>query len=460
METNNEHINNLFKQKFEDFAPQPPERVWTGIVSALDTGGSPVWYYSTTVKITVVLLGVVLLLGGYWLLNNKQQPHKGQNDVVVYKNITKNSTIIDIESTKYIGEQKNTNKEATNNKHNVLNVDNPRKRNTVEEGKTVSVVPSESSNNSLKKSSVAVKQSKRLNSNQPHASLTENEKPQTLINNNAYSVGVRTDINRMQKKSVSLKNSVSVSLLTPNQLNDVSHPIVHNNHLGRWVLGFYFSPEFIFGSFDSLTIQNSYALKIEPTYYFNNHWFVRPGIGMSYARDKGFVKADYSSWDYLGSYEDVTGVTFDTIDGNLTPVYHTQTRDVYDSVLHITVSEEINRYLYLQTSLVFGYHNHVSKFGWSVYAGPQVNFIVAEKRDNPIAENATTVYMKYNLAERKSPQFGLKLGFGIDYVIAKKWLVTVEPEYNYFINGINGGDIYNKPLSGIGLHFGLIYTIN
>jgi len=264
----------------------------------------------------------------------------------------------------------------------------------------------------------------------------------------------------LEKKSISLFNPpVKPLVFKTNYENNNPHAGSGKKQKGKWALGFYFAPEFIADPFDSLTIQNSYAIIVEPVYYFNSHWFIRPGLGLQYSRDKGFVKANYQSWDNLGSYQDVVDVTFDTTGGVVTPVYHTQTKEVYDSILHISISEETNRYLYLQTSLVVGYHNHTNKLGWSIYAGSAVNFVMLSKKDNPLKSGVSVVSLDYNLASRRSPQYSLKVGFGLDYAIAKNWLVTVEPEYHYFFNGLNGREIYSNPLSGLGLRFGFIYTL-
>ena len=459
METNNEHINNLFKQKFEDFAPQPPERVWAGIASALDKGAAPVWYNTLIAKVVAIAVGVAILLGSYWLfLKKNPQPDNNLKVEAAYQNTTKNEAVIDSVSGKNMQETDIARQTSKRKNANTQYVDNNIEINQ-EENIALPVKTSASGNYKGQNKSGATNQAKPLTESQIQPSRLKNNQQLALSGNNSEYYEKVVSIEWMQKKSVSLNNIVSISMAKPDPVNNNAQHFSEKKQTGNWVLGLYFSPEFIFDPFDSLTIQNSYALKFEPTYYINNHWFVRPGIGLSYARDKGFVKANYLSWDYLGSYEDVVDVTFDTVGNTITPVYHTQTRDVYDSIMHVTVSEETNRYLYLQTSVVFGYHNHVNKFGWSVYAGSQVNFILAEKRDNPIKGDGSVTYMKYSLADRHSPQYGLKLGVGMDYAIAKKWLVTVEPEYNYFFNGINGGDIYSKPLSGIGLRFGLIYTI-
>jgi len=455
LETNSEHINNLFKQKFEDFAPQPPERVWAGIASALDKGVVP-WYSSLSAKVAAILIVAAILLTGYWLLSlQNDQPDKKPSLETAYQNTTNSNIAIDIETDKTIQQQQNTQKQNENSYTTTHKADqNYVVKHTASSGLTSAPV-----NNGQQHNAGTADKSKTLSGQQPEKASISEQFLLALANNTGESAADFSAIQAIPKKTTSLNNSLSFSILKPGKIENNNQSFTHKKQSGNWVLGVYFSPEFIFDPFDSLTIQNSYAIKVEPTYYFNNHWFIRPGVGLSYARDKGFVKADYMSWDYLGSYEDVVDVTFDTVGNTVTPIYHTQTRDVYDSILHITISEETNRYLYLQTSLVFGYHNHVNKFGWSIYAGSQVNFILTEKRDNPLQGNQSAVYMKYNLANRHSPQYDFKIGFGLDYAIAKRWLLSVEPEYNYFINGINGGDVYNTPLSGIGLRFGLIYTL-
>jgi len=456
LETNNENINNLFKQKFEDFAPQPPDRVWAGIESALDNGVATVWYNTLAAKVVALLLGVAVLLGGYWLFKQQPQADKHPKVVSAYQNTSNGKAVIDSESNKSIyNKEVNTTEQPAS-----INTQSSNNNNSNNNKNTAPALAS-ASNQRLQNIPASTNRKNEARSNGFKVSLNKNKTHWASAISNINQEKESAYIKKIQSISITALNNnpIIISPLNPYPVNTNNKPVTGKKQNGKWALGFYFAPEFIFDPFDSLTIQNSYALRVEPTYYINNHWFIRPGIGISYARDKGFVKTDYLSWDYLGSYEDVVDVTFDTVENTIIPVYHTQTRDVYDSILHLTVSEETNRYLYLQTSLVFGYHNHVNKFGWSIYAGPQISFILAEKRDNPVKENTTIIYLNYNLAERKSPRYGLKLGFGIDYVIAKKWLVTVEPEYNYYLNGINGGNIYNTPLSGIGLRFGFVYTI-
>lgn len=456
MENNIEHINSLLKQKFEDFAPQPPEHVWEGISAALDKGMTPVWYKTLMGKAAIITLFIMLMLGAYWSFNKNTT---SENQITTaYTNTTNNTAGITNNIDNNISKS-NISKPAAGdvsaNNNKALSGETASNKNH----ELISPKPVGSKKIIYKASTSQTKTVATQQRDENHLGKLSTD--EQLVNNKEAVVLSSSDknIDWLEKKSIGLFTPpVKPPVFNVNDENNNQYSGSGKKQTGKWALGFYFAPEFIADPFDSLTIQNSYALSVEPVYYFNSHWFIRPGLGFQYSRDKGFVKANYQSWDYLGSYQDVIDVTFDTTGGVVTPVYHTQTVEVYDSIRHITISEETNRYLYLQTSLVVGYHNHTNKLGWSVYAGSEVNFLIADRKDNPF-KSGVSIVSDNNLAHRKSPQYSLKIGFGLDYAIGKNWLVTVEPEYRYFINGLNGGGIYNNPLSGVGARFGFIYTL-
>jgi len=441
LENNEQHINDIFKQKFEGYQSKPPERVWEGIAAALDSDLAPAWYTTLFAKIAAILVVIALLIGGYWLAADKL------NTVNTETGLTIDMPIDSIDDKR--DDNRITDQDVSTAIDKTVVGDNALLPKTISTEDTKPV-------QKIDKLETVV-----ITSSNQSSLVEETTGNNSLSDQQESSVSNDGSLDLMNYKTIAFNNELPGVMISNKVKDDNSVAEVKQNvkSSGRWALSLYFAPEFIFNSFDSLTIQNSYALSFEPIYYFNNHWFIRPGLGLQYSRDKGFVKADYLSWDYLGSYDDVVDVTIDSSGGVYTPVYHTQTRDVYDSIRHITISEETNRYLYLQTSVVFGYHNHTGKFGWSVYAGPSVSFVLLSKQDNPVDDDANVISLDYNLPVRKSPQYHLKFGLGLDYAIGKNWLVSVEPEYRYYINGIKGGDIYSNPLSGLGLRFGFIYTL-
>ncbi|PIY30964.1 MAG: hypothetical protein COZ08_09970, partial [Bacteroidetes bacterium CG_4_10_14_3_um_filter_42_6] len=126
------------------------------------------------------------------------------------------------------------------------------------------------------------------------------------------------------------------------------------------------SPEFVTTTFDSVTLINTYSVNYEPIFHLNKQFFLRFGIGVSYARDRGFAKLDYISNDLMGTYNDVYNVTFDSLNGQVVPTYYTKTVEVWDSIRHLVISEVTNRYIYVQVPVLVGYFhqgNH-SSFNW------------------------------------------------------------------------------------------------
>ncbi len=450
MTNNEQHINEILKQKFESFAPKPPEHVWEGIAAALDKEAAPVWYNTLVAKISAALLLMALLLGGYWIINKHS--------------LQKNTIPVEVAG---------NNKQAAENGNLKTNKANqPVPTDSISITNEVAAIADEkevqqiSQTLTTRDKKAGKASASYTGSKIPVSTITNNSSENSNVVNSSSGTNLTQaymgagKIETMESKSVDPANLGLPEEITKQQNNDVaSNARSGKKQPGHWALGFYFTPEKVFDPFDSVTLQNSYKLSIEPVYYINKHWFIRPALGVQYSRDKGFVKADYLSWDHMGSYEDVVEVTFDSTGNTVVPVYHTQRVEVFDSIRRITISEETNRYLYLQTSVVFGYHNHTGKFGWSVYTGTGINFILMSKQDNPVDENASVIELNYNLPKRRSPQYHIKLGLGLDYTIGKNWLVSVEPEYLYYINGLNAGGIYSNPLSGMSIRFGFIYTI-
>jgi len=448
LNNNEQHINEILKQKFENFAPKPPDRVWTGIAAALDKEVAPVWYNSLVAKIAAALLFIALLFGGYWMLN-RQPLAKSALPVGMTDNI----------NTKPKEGGNNSLKNNQSVVSDTISYNNNKADEDAVKSQAVSSATQGNSSQKVVKSGVASKVKENNGTAKQSKDSFNNNSSSGATFSKAYMGS--TGIEELESRSVDLKSADLPEAVATQQdeddIKDIAPSVQKTSR--HWAVGFYFTPEKLFDPFDSVTLQNIYALSIEPVYYFNKHWFIRPALGFQYSRDKGFVKADYLSWDYMGSYEDVVEVTFDSTGGTVVPVYHTQNREVYDSIRHETISEETNRYLYLQTSVVFGYHNHAGKFGWSVYAGPGVNFVLFSKQDNPVGENASVISLDYDLPKRRSPQYHIRAGLGLDYTIGKNWLVSVEPEYRFYVNGINAGGVYNHALSGLAMRFGFIYTI-
>jgi hypothetical protein len=197
-----------------------------------------------------------------------------------------------------------------------------------------------------------------------------------------------------------------------------------------WSIGAYFNPEI--SSYSDQSLENSigYNIAILPKVSFSN-FFLQSGINARFTHDKGNCSVDYNR--YLGTYEDVYEVTFDTTEDGVIPIYHTQTVEVYDTVNHYNISETKARYTYLEIPLYFGYRYSFGKIGLFAQAGPAASFMIW--KDIPEAgspeEKARIVNVNSPIPVRSTVNWQLMMGAGFDYQFGDKFSFSLEPTFRY-----------------------------
>jgi len=284
----------------------------------------------------------------------------------------------------------------------------------------------------------------------PHLNSKSYSSVQLSETKESYSEMWEQDIDYLKKRESA---ATETSIASEGEIQDFKN---------YWNIGLYFTPEIILNNFDSVTIMNTYSLNIEPSWYFNKHWFMRFGAGISYVRDQGFAKVNYISNDYLGSYDSVLYVTFETIDNELHRIYHTQEVEIWDSVNHFVISELTNEYYFLQVPLMFGYHNSTDKFKWYFYGGPAMNISISKQIEDPKTniEYIEIIDLENNLPQRIDYSLQLWVGAGIDFRIGQRLSLAFEPNYRYYFKPVYKESNYKTALSGLGLRFGLVYKLD
>ena len=446
MDNNNNHIDKLIKEKFDAFTPTPPSHIWAGIEKGINA--KPATYFSRN-KRSIAISTIVLLA----LITS----------IILFKPF-------------FIGTSNNELQQSTTKKNIVLSSDN----------KEVTLKPELISNNSNQENSISdtdiiktknLKVSENqttkntiLNSNESNFKQTklidESNSNSEIVQSNSYnklsiiklkqSALVQYEINNniYYSKQQGYTSSTQEGLLTLG---------TESNSNSHWRISYFITPEISISDFDSVQILNSYTLSIEPTYFISKNWFVRFGAGFSFVRDRGFAQITYLTNDYMGSYDDVYDITFDTISGNITPVYHTKTVEVWDSVRHISVSEVTNKYIYIQIPALFGYyHNRPgSDISWYFMGGPAFNLRIGGWIDDPKpdAKDADIIDLQNNLPVRSNNYFQLWLGAGIEYKVNKKLSIAIEPNYRYYFKSIYSDPYNTTSSSGVSLRVGLVYKI-
>ncbi len=449
MDNNVKHIDEILRDKFEDFSPTPPKHIWAGIEMGLTT--KPIIpFYKKKVVIATTALIFLAIITSFVIINpmsfNNYESNSLQNTIIDENELLLTDSKVDFpenEEAKEVFSDDNIGElVATNNLIIEQPEENNQVTNIVVDAFDIPVTQHEKS--SEIKALVLVQNNNETVSD--HQVGVIKMKQSVFVCPELYNFSYIPEKSNFQQ---------SFSGLTPSKPEKIS--------TSHWKVGSYISPELSLSELDSVQILNSYTLSVEPTYFINDHWFFRFGVGFSYVRDRGFAKLDYITNDYIGSYDDVYDITFDTIAGQVTPTYHTKSVEIWDSIHHVTISNVTNKYVYLQLPALFGYYSKKSSshIGWYVMGGPVFNIKTGSWIDNPIppANDADVISLQNNLPTRANTYFQLWLGAGIEYEVNSKISIAVEPGYRYYFRSIYDSPYGATSSSGLTLRVGLIYLM-
>lgn len=465
-------MDNAFKQKFENFAPAPPEHVWEGVRSGIAAPVTSSFFVRYWKPIAVAAIFIAAITAGIFYLTSVSK----QNTSGVEKTLSAKDS-----STKENNKPAADTQTASEyNKAEEIISDAEKVEQENLSSKALAAETEEIQKTAYSKQpdvdkKVADDTAEKTSENyhytaekhQENVARTDKEQAGIFksgdLETDALKPSFLSELAKINHINQSIKSKVDPQIINPSfseQFSAVEQPKFKK---GTWSLGIYLTPEMMLNHFDSVEILTNYSIGIEPSYYFNNHLFIRFGLNASYSRDRGFANLDYLSYDLLGSYEYVYDITFDSIDGEVVPTYHTYNLDVWDTVRHLEISAITNKYYYIQTPLLVGYHNNTSNFRWYLYGGPAFNFMVSKQIDRPLDDvnYIELLNLQKELPERSPYFFQLWIGAGIEYKAGQNLGISFEPNYRYYFNNVYKETPYkNTGLSGLSLRFGLTYTIH
>jgi len=225
---------------------------------------------------------------------------------------------------------------------------------------------------------------------------------------------------------------------------------------GNWGAGLFFSPEMIFYPSSSNFNSRSYSFDLHAIYSLSG-FILQTGVGVGMSSDNGNYKIDYNR--YLGSYDDVYEVTFDTINGQVIPVYHTESIDVYDSIDYITITPTKRKYTYLNIPLLVGYGYEGKRFGWSIKTGPSISILIHENvPDISLGDSQDKILgIENELPGRLKTNWQFMLTGGASYKLSNSLNFMLEPVFRYYINSAyeQNNTISKRPYS-FGIRAGLV----
>lgn len=229
------------------------------------------------------------------------------------------------------------------------------------------------------------------------------------------------------------------------------------NRRASWQLGVFFTPDVVFYPEDSIPNQRSYTVDVSGK-WIKNEFFVESGLGVTFSSDDGKYAIDYEK--FLGTYDDVYNVTFDTTAGGaIVPIYHTSIVDVYDSISQFRIEKTQNKYTYLQIPLYFGFQKQVNRFGWFIKAGPIFNVLIHENIPSPDAGNDKIIDIDQQMPSRVNTNWQLAFSAGLNYQLSDKVSLAIEPIFKYYLNSqYQRKYITTRHPYSIGLRTGLLFN--
>ncbi len=463
------NIDDLFRDKFDNYEVDPPDYIWENVKTRIGNnngkGGTNLLRKGGITGIT--LLAIAIGIASFFLMNNNpasseelsgepQMERQAQKTILVADNQpgTANTErddnqLISVAETPDLSDNENSETRKQGKKARVRG-NNPKRNATVflqpnltsempagREARTpISVEPMEAMPFSFEK--------------QPEPLLVA----RTAERNNAAGgqETASTANTPTEQEADMVRGQNSPIATTP-----VNHGLRSDYGAdGRWVFGLYFTPEILFYPSDDQLKNYSYSLDLHASYRLGNY-FIQSGLGLARNHEQGNSTIDYNK--YMGSYEDVYDVTFDSTANGINPIYHTETVYVYDSVSHVVISPSKRYYTYLQVPFFIGYGETSKRFGWFVKGGPSLSFLVHENIPSAGSGmgNARILNVENELPARISTNWQFIVSAGATYKLGSRVSISMEPMLRYYVNSVyEKGKLNTKHPFSVGLRTGFL----
>jgi hypothetical protein len=427
----NSHIDQIIRQKFEGFEPVPPESVWVNIKSRITP--PPASSPSITSIILSILTGIAIFVAIITLVLNLR-------------------TIPSAEATEHSGIPQMIMPSTNDGPHTDASVIN-----AVSHSKQT-VIPVRVPPQTIEKNRLVQAEAQALPA---QTKETRAESPAAEINYRQYRGNYNLSLTKYN--SYGLYAAMNYPGLSPNTRFGkltLTDPEYARTGKSNWSIGVFFMPEVTSYPGDSISSKRSYSFQVTPAWHLGN-FFIQSGFGLRFTNDDGNLAINYQK--YLGSYQDVYLVTFDSTEQGIIPTYYTNTVDVYDSIDHYAISQTKVRYTYLEVPLLFGYSKSFNKINLYIQGGPSLSFMIHKNipaADYP-EEHARIVNVDQQIPTRVNLNWQLMAAAGIGYNFTERVGLVLEPTFRYYLNPeYNQLDQPKKHPYSFGVRAGLIYHFN
>lgn len=260
-------------------------------------------------------------------------------------------------------------------------------------------------------------------------------------------------------KPVSFKNFIK-NIHAPEINSIINNSLLSDSYSKKYdlSLGAYFSPEIINNG--TKPNKNSYTLGIDVNCNFSNY-VLRSGIGVSYSEGNGYFKIAYEKYDSIGFYNRVNSFIVNPNNSD-SIIFNTSIVNVYDSVQHTDDSQTKNYYTYLRFPFFVG--NNVidfKKISCTIYAGPVLSLLIYKNEPNLnfYKNDVKIINIDNNTPVRIKTIWQFQISVGFAYNLTDNLKISIEPTYRYYINSIyNSNYLTSKRPYSVGLRTGILFN--
>lgn len=453
------NIDELLKESLKDYGKKPSKGVWQKITLRL-------WLLEKGIFLLIPFLVAVFTLG-YFLFNNSESSTKN------IKVDNPNTTELLITNTQKTAIKSETqNKVTKENIHNsnskqitqpeISTIEQPLRSNQEQQPgqqpgqqaiRKNKIVPSKEIAIGTKKENISEKLNKRfaassyqnqMNSKNFYPGLTELEKTQPI---NIHTSLITTNTSEFLHQ-IKLRSSFAISS-PDNKPNKTT--------LGDWSYGIHIVPEIIFTNNEDNDKKQSVSLDLAGIYSFKNV-YLQFGAGISLSNDKSKFNIDYSQYDSIGYYFEVTGFSINQQTGQ--PIFKTELENVYDTIFYNQTENADNLFTYLRIPVYFGVHVFNKKrMTISAKAGGIYSLLLKSRMANYsfTNDNATWINVVNESYSRAKTNFQISIAVGAAFRVRNNLSLSIEPAYNYFFNQLYVNSLSTKSPWSVSLKTGIIF---
>jgi hypothetical protein len=461
--SNPNNIEQKLKERFENYAPAPPEAVWKNIASEINR---PAAFYTTKWFYSAVAAAVIAaLLFVYFNSDNTSQPTITREAPIENQNMESPApeNVENIEEpTESVVDDVQADLNNTVTEVNAENESKPplnqKEIPTPPPEKENPIITDQHTQKDIQELEVEIADSDKL-----QKEVTEDTDEQELVNVEEIIpigndiVAPTEDINKSEsekdadKEPAKEENTIVLENVMTRPLKEYKSP--------AFILGAYAGPDLTIYPNKETDNKQSFNFGISGTYNFS-FYMIRSGLSVSLSEDSGERMISYERYEFLGTYDYVDSLTFDD-EGN--PTYHTSTMNVFDSIREIQRNNANNKYIYLNIPLHFGIQKEYRKWAVSLSTGPTLSVLIDENiQDIDIqVPNSNVLSVDEDLPKRIRTNWRWMTNLDVAYKINETFRLFVQPSFGYWMK--SAYDISNNNKQNpytIGGQGGLLIGLN